>query len=304
MKIGALFLLAALAHDGEIRTLLERHKAPAIVAGVVDSSGRRVISRGRANGDTIFEIGSVTKVFTSMLLEDAVARGEVALNDPIAKYLPPDVRAPQRNGKPITLEQLSRHTSGLPRLPSNLDPRDLQNPYADYTVEKLYAFLSVHELARDPGESEEYSNLGAGLLGHLLARRAGVDYETLVRQRILDPFGMKDTALTLTPKLRKRLAPGHDAALHPAKNWDLPALAGAGALKSSVNDMLKFVDAVLARKQLDLGWQRYGNILWHNGGTGGYRSFVAIDRTQRIGVVVLSNSARSVDDLGISLISR
>jgi serine-type D-Ala-D-Ala carboxypeptidase/endopeptidase len=303
MKISALLLIAALAPNGEIRALLERQKAPAIVVGVVEPGGHRVISRGRANGDTIFEIGSVTKVFTAMLLEDAVARNEVALADPIAKYLPPEVRAPQRNGKVITLEQLARHTSGLPRLP-NLNPRDLENPYADYTVEQLYAFLSTLELRHDPGEAEEYSNLGVGLLGHLLARRAGVDYETLVRERILEPLGMKDTVVTLTPKLRKRLAPGHDAELRPAKNWDLPTLAGAGALRSSVNDMMKFIDAVLARKQLDLGWQRYGNILWHNGGTGGYRSFVAIDRTQRIGVVVLSNSGRGVDDLGMSVISR
>jgi D-alanyl-D-alanine-carboxypeptidase/D-alanyl-D-alanine-endopeptidase len=287
------------------QSVFENQKAPEIVVGVVDETGRHVITRGRADGDTIFEIGSITKVFTAMLLEDMVTRGEVTLTDPISKFLPEGVKAPQFEGKPITLEHLARHTSGLPRLPSNLKPADMQNPYADYTVEKLYAFLSTYELPRAPGASEEYSNLGGGLLGHLLARRAGTDYETLVRQRILEPLAMKSTAITLTPSMRARLASGHDEQLRAAKNWDLPVLAGAGALRSTANDMLTFVEAAIHRKPgLDLGWQKTGTILWHNGGTGGYRSFIALDRTRKVGVVVLSNSANGVDQLGIDLITR
>src|SRR5512132_4333622 len=142
-------------------------------------------------------MGSATKVFTSLLLADSVRRGEVALSDPASKYLPPDVKIPERGGRQITLQDLATHTSGLPRLPSNLAAKDASNPYADYTVAQLYAFLSAYQLTRDIGSKYEYSNLGAGLLGHLLARRAGVDYETLVRTRITGPLGMNSTVVTV-----------------------------------------------------------------------------------------------------------
>src|ERR1017187_8555810 len=141
--------------DSEIRRILvERidtfRQGVGIVVGVIEPLGRRVVSYGRLNQtdsrplnrDTIFEIGSVTKVFTSLLLADMVQRGEVALADPVAKYLPSGVKMPERNGHQITLEDLATHTSGLPRLPSNLNPKDPANPYADYTVEQLYQFLS------------------------------------------------------------------------------------------------------------------------------------------------------------------
>ena len=162
------------------------------MVGVIEPQGRRVVAYGSLNqgdprplnGDTIFEIGSVTKVFTSLLLADMVQRGEVALADPVAKYLPADVKVPERGGRVITLVDLSTHTSGLPRMPSNFHPKDPANPYADYTVEQLYQFLSSYQLTRDIGSQFEYSNLGGGLLGQALARRAGMDYEALVRSRI------------------------------------------------------------------------------------------------------------------------
>src|SRR4029453_3090616 len=137
-------------------------------------------------------------------------------------------------------QDLATHTSGLPRLPSPFTPKNPANPYADYSVEDLYRFLSSHELRRDIGSQYEYSNLGGGLLGHVLARRAGMDYEALVRARITGPLGMNDTRIVLTPEMRGRLAAGHNAALKPVPNWDLPTLAGAGALRSTVNDLLKF----------------------------------------------------------------
>src|SRR5208283_4407870 len=117
------------------------------------------------DGDTVFEIGSITKVFTALLLADMAQRGEVALTDPVSKYLPKGVKMPGRNGHAIMLQDLATHTSGLPRLPSNMKPKDFMNPYADYTPELLYQFLSSYELPRDPGSKWEYSNLGAGLLG-------------------------------------------------------------------------------------------------------------------------------------------
>ena len=330
--------------DTEIRRILteridEEHRSVGIVVGVVEPGGRRVVGYGRLatddvrrpDGDTVFEIGSITKVFTSIILADMVERGEVALDDPVQRLLPADVRVPTRNGAAITLLHLATHSSGLPRLPENLDPADPANPYADYTVAQLYAFLSSHELGRDIGETVEYSNLGVGLLGHALATRADSDYETLVRGRVLRPLAMLDTSITLTPSDRDRLAAGHDRALDPVANWDIPTLAGAGALRSTVNDLLTFIEANLGVREsplrvaieathrsqrsfgppnmdIGLGWllrtQHGRTIAWHNGGTGGYRSFLGFDRASGTGVVVLSNAANSPDDLGFHLLDQ
>jgi CubicO group peptidase (beta-lactamase class C family) len=330
--------------DEEIRQILAERvdlhqQATGIVAGIIDASGRRVFAYGaRARGgapvdaNTVFEIGSVTKVFTSLLLADAVRRGEVALADPVARHLPANVKVPQRGGRQISLQDLAQHTSGLPRLPDNMPFGDPLNPYADYTVEHMYAFLSSHELSRDIGGPSDYSNLGAGLLGHVLARRAGTDYETLVRTRITAPIGMTHTAITLTDAMKAALATGHNDALQPVPLWDLPALAGAGAIRSTANDLLTFLEAALGHRpsplgpafaattatrvsggtnaDVGLGWQILKldgtEIVWHNGGTGGYRSFVGFEPRSRRGVVVLANAmtAAGVDDIGRHLLNR
>ena len=328
--------------DDEIRRILaqrvdEFHKSVGIVVGVISPEGRRVISYGELDkgdprpltGDTVFEIGSVTKVFTSLLLSDMVQRREVALTDPISKYLPAGVKVPQRNGREITFQDLATQTSGLPVLPSNLNPKDAANPYADYSAEQLYAFLSSYELPRDIGAKYEYSNLGVGLLGHVLARKAGMDFETLVSKRITGPLGMTSTFVTLSPAIKTRLAIGHDDKLKPVANWDFPTLAGAGALRSTVNDMLTFLAANLGYSktplakamsamldvrrptnfpglEIGLGWhiRTAGPIVWHNGGTGGYSAFVGFDPKKRIGVVVLANSftTAGVDDIGMHIL--
>ena len=203
--------ISSVPTDPEIRQILvdridKDRQSVGIVIGVIEPAGRRVVAYGNLDegdkrpldGDTIFEIGSVTKVFTSLLLADMVQRGEVALTDPVARYLPSQVKMPERGGRQITLQDLATHTSGLPRLPSNLNPKDPANPYADYSVDQLYQFLSGYQLTRDIGSQSEYSNLGGGLLGHVLARRAGMDYEALVKSRICEPLGMKSTGITLT----------------------------------------------------------------------------------------------------------
>ena len=238
--------------DADIRKILveridTQRQSVGLVAGVIEPTGRRVVAYGNLakgdsrplNGDTIFEIGSITKVFTSLLLADAIERHEVVLTDPIARLLPPQVKVPERGGRLITLQDLSTHTSGLPRLPTNMNPKDPSNPYADYSVDQLYQFLSSVQLTRDIGAQYEYSNLGGGLLGHVLARRAGMDYEALVQSRITGPLGMTSTSITLSPEMKARLAPGHTQLLQPAPNWDLATLAGAGALRSTANDLLK-----------------------------------------------------------------
>ena len=330
--------------DEEIRKILveridAQHQSVGMVVGVITPEGRRIVTYGRLaqgdprvlSGDTIFEIGSATKVFTSLLLAGMVQHGQVALDDPASKYLPKTVKMPERNGRSITLVDLATHTSGLPRLPGNMKPKDPGNPYADYTVDQLYQFLSSYELKRDIGSQYEYSNLGGGLLGHVLALRAGTDYESLVISRICDPLEMKSTRITLTPEMKTRLAVGHNAGMQPVENWDLPTLAGAGALRSTANDLLNFLAANLgysksplapamaamlktrrptgqAGLEVALGWHVFtGNgkeIIWHNGGTGGYRSFMGYDPAARIAVAALSSAETDigVDDIGRHLL--
>ena len=344
LLLGAIALQAQAPSDAEIRTILadridKLHQNVGIVVGIVDANGRRFVSYGNfsvkdprpVGSDTVFEIGSTTKVFTSTILADMVQRGEVSLDDPVAKYLPADVKVPQRGGKQITLVDLATHTSGLPRMPSNLAIKNADNPYAEYTVANLFEFLSSYELTRDIGAQFEYSNLGAGLLGLALARRAGTDYEGLVRARVTGPLKMENTRIALSPEMKSRLAGGHNEARQPAGNWDFPALAGAGALRSDARDMLTFIAAHLGyvesplapacaamtkvrrpgagpRVDVALAWmvaQREGReIFLHNGGTGGYRSFMGYDPKARLGVVVLSNmsTAVGVDDIGMHLL--
>jgi CubicO group peptidase (beta-lactamase class C family) len=275
------------------------------------------------DADSVYEIGSITKVFTATLLSEMAQRGEVGLDDPAARYLP--VALPAVGERQITLADLSSQLSGIPSIPSNLTPKDDNNPFADYTVPQLYEFVSGFTPARPAGQKYEYSNAGVGLLGHILTLRVKTDYETLVRQRITGPLGMTSTAVTLTPAMRRHLAVGYEMPGMPAANWDMPVLAGMGALRASTADMLKFVganmgvresplyDAMLATHQarhalegkpgqsIALGWhvleQNGSRIVWHNGGTGGYRTYIGFDEVARRGVVLMSNSHMGSDDI-------
>jgi D-alanyl-D-alanine-carboxypeptidase/D-alanyl-D-alanine-endopeptidase len=310
-----------------------------IVIGVIDAKGQRVVAYGSLekggkrplDGDTLFEIGSITKVFTSLLLADMAQRGEVKLDDPIAKYVPSTAKIPERGGKQITLVDLATHTSGLQRMPANFNSKDPANPYIDYTEDQLYTFLSSYELTRDIGVKFVYSNLGFGLLGQGLARRNGTDYETLVEKRICEPLGMKSTRITLTPEMEQRFAAGHSSDLVTVSRWDIPSLAGAGALRSSTNDMLKFLAAAMGHSHTNLtpafktmlsvkrptgqafidsalGWaidtRGGGEIIWKNGGTGGYRTFIGYSPRTGVGIVALSNASTvaGTDDIGLHLL--
>lgn len=330
--------------DQAIRQILvqrvdDYRQAVGIVVGVIDPQGQRIVSYGALakndprplNGDTIFEIGSITKVFTSLLLMEMAQRGELVPTDPVAKYLPAEVRVPTRGGRRITPLDLASHTSGLPNLPSDFKPANPANPYADYSISRLYDFLASYSLPRDIGSQYEYSNLGGGLLGQALATCAGKDYEALIRERITGPLRMNDTRITLSNEMRHRLAQGHNARLEPVSNWDMPAFAGAGALRSTANDMLRFLAVPLGHAdsplksafdsmysprhptgignaEIAVGWHitktARGEIIWHNGGTGGYRSFAGYDLRARVGVVVLSNTSTTtgVDDIGMHLL--
>jgi len=293
------------------------------------SEGKRLIGTDeRVNEKSVFEIGSITKAFTGVLLAEMAARGEVSLDDPVQKYLPGGAKMPTRGDKQITLRDLSTHRSGLPRLPDNMESADPDNPYADYDEKRMLDFLSKHELSRDIGAKYEYSNFGAGLLGYVLARKAGKTYEQLVTERILAPLKMNDTGITLNDSMKSRLAMGHSEGKQ-VKNWDIGALAGAGALRSTPLDMTTFVEFNLKPTDTPLSkafqasykdtvetgtpglsvglgwhiWNKHGTkIIWHNGGTGGYRSFCGFAPDKKMGVVVLTNSDTDLDGVGLHVL--
>lgn len=317
--------------DQAFQPLVEDKSHVGIVVGLIDKNGRKIYAFGdsgkaslKLDGDTIFEIGSITKVFTSLLLAEMTERGEVSITDAASLYLPRGVKLPQFAEREITLLDLATHTSGLPEFPSNLKPKDENNPLADYTVADLYDFLSKYKLKRNIGAEYEYSSLGMGLLGHVLAVKAGMSYEDLLTKRICQPLGLKDTRITLDASSLTRFAKGYDEKGKPTANWDLTTLAGAGALRSTANDLLEFLAANLdpsktnlaavlenaqvarhrAKSQktpmfVALGWHvlnyKGEEIVWHDGGTGGYTSVVCFSRKHRIGLVALSNSAEADD---------
>lgn len=307
-----------------------------IVIGVIDAAVPRYYSFGeqeaggeKADEHTLYEIGSISKVFTGILLADQIGHKKMKADDPIADYLPAEVKVPEYSGggPVITLGTLSDHTSALPRLPSNLDPADPGNPYADYTVEMLYDFLSNYELPREVGSAYEYSNLAAGLLGVILADQAGTTYEELMKEKITGPLGMKETAISLTDAMKKKFATGYSFGME-VESWDMPTLAGAGAIRSTTSDMLKFLAANMGlqktklSKAMDLshqprhnkaalgsvglGWfiieGSKGNIISHGGATGGYRAFAGFVKETGKGVVVMTNSDQDVGAIGMHLL--
>jgi len=273
---------------------------------------------GAPDADTIYEIGSITKVFTGVLLASLAREGKVGLDDPVQKHLPR--RAPEA----ITLRHLATHRAGLPRLPPNLKPADIATPYSGYDEKQLYACLASLNPPRAPAPYH-YSNFGAGLLGHVLARAAETTYGELVVARVAKPLKMTSTAVGPLPekpeKLAKRLAPGHRADGTRVGGWPFrdSTLAGAGAVRSSARDMARFAEAqfgddpvhALARRvhasdgqRMGLGWHVTGDgVCWHNGQTAGYHAYIAVRPSDRTAVVVLANTASmAVDGLGRKLL--
>jgi CubicO group peptidase (beta-lactamase class C family) len=321
-------------------TLAARH-AGAVVAAV---RGDDVAfgAAGRTGGPddrrpdprTMFEIGSVTKVVTALVLARRAAAGELDLDQPVRTLLPAGATVPARDGREITLRHLATHTSGLPRLPKGaFTPSMLwsppADPYARFTADVVLDGLARTRLRAAPGAKFRYSNLGAGLLGLALATAAGTDYETVATREVCGPLGLTDTIVTLDGERAARFAHGHNARGAPAGPWHLAALAGAGALRSTATDMAAFLRATMRAWDGDdpgglgaavrvardvvhpinrwtwihLGWMglrlhpRFGSAhqIWHNGGTGGFRSWLGFIPEKRTGVAVLTNTTRSPD---------
>ena len=335
----------AVPPDDEIRKILaerigENEKAIGIVVGVIDPQGRRIISYGHRdvgdarplNGDTVFEIASVTKVFTALLLADMVEKNEVALSDPASKYLTAAaIKLPERNGHLITLVDLATHTSGLPFMPADAPP--FNDPTAaKYSTGDLKRYLASYQLTREIGSEWDYSNIGFWVLSEALAARGGKDIENLIRSRVLAPLKMTETDFELSAKMRENLAPGHDSALQPAPAAStipiysiMPAI---GLLYSTTNDLLTFLseclgyepsplvpamDVALSNRrpvqpgnEQALGWNVYGKdadqVIFRDGSSFGYASVMAYDPNSRVGVVVLTNQVGDVGDIARHLL--
>lgn len=290
--------------------------------------GKTATDRQAPNDDTVYEIGSVSKVFTGILLADAVNRGDVTLKQDAKDLLPPRVTMPKGKSREITLVDISTHRSGLPRLPDNMPNLNSKNPYADYTSRLAYAFLSGHQLRREPGAKQEYSNFAVSLLGKLLCEKAGKSYDKLLLERIAGPLGMADTRVSLTGSMKARLATPYSSFGNADSNWDFADMPGAGGIRSTTSDMLKFAQACLdapdnpTGKAMELAWEEHdtggggaakmglgwhfagdGSTRWHNGQTGGYHSMVMVNRQLDSAVVVLTNTATGeVDQLASQVI--
>jgi len=306
--------------------------APSTGAGVsiavVQHGVTRIFSYGAAKPDSMYEIGSITKTFTGLILSQMVEQGKVQFEDPVRELLPAGSVAKPAGGE-ITLLSLATQHSGLPRLPDNLHPADPTNPYADYRPSDLYAYLAKHTVAMPAQTSFLYSNLGFGLLGQALSNRAAMPYEVLLDQEVTGPLELRDTVVSLSPEQKARLVPGYDSHHRPARGWDFDALAGCGALRSSAPDMLRYLEANLHPEslalttgssaaatlraaliqshqlhadwpggQIALAWlyqPTTGDYL-HKGGTGGYSSFAFFNPKSDFAVVVLSNIGPSRAD--------
>ncbi|QDT13545.1 serine hydrolase [Planctomycetes bacterium K23_9] len=277
--------------------------------------------------DTVYEIGSISKVFTGILLGDAVSRGDARLDQPVQQLLPAGVTMPAGK-RAITLVDISTHTSGLPRLSNNMPSLTSKDPYADYTSKLAHEFLNSHKLRREPGAKQEYSNFAVSLLGHLLSQKSGKSYDKLMADRITEPLGMTDTSVQLTGTMASRLATPHIAVNTIGTNWGFADMPGAGGIRSTTADMLKFAQACLdppessTGKAIELAWKEHyaggvgaakmglgwhfagdGSTRWHNGQTGGYHSMLMVNRQLNSAVVLLTNTATGeVDQLASQVI--
>ncbi|HEY5926567.1 MAG TPA: serine hydrolase [Kofleriaceae bacterium] len=318
--------------DGPNRAVIAKHVQPlidaelatGIVVGIVDAGKREIYGFGKGpngaapTGKTLFELGSVTKLYTGLLLADAVQRREVGLDTPVAELLPTGVTAPTRDKRVITLRHLVLHSSGLPPLPPSVRP-DAADPFGAYRESQLFQDLVRTQLLFPPGERILMSDYGVGLLANGLGRKIGGGYVKALTARVLVPLGLKDTFFVVPDEHKARLAAGTNEDLAPAKPWTYDALAGTGGLISSVRDQLALIDAELdadagsraplrpaMRLTQEAQLERTGDnaglgleiesagIYYQTGTTGGFHAFLSFDPKTRRGVVVLASSKVSL----------
>jgi CubicO group peptidase (beta-lactamase class C family) len=275
----------------------------------------------------LYEIGSITKTFTGILLAKAVTENKIKLNDPVNKYLPKNIPVIKFGDDTLKIVHLANHTSGLPPLPDNFDTTDLTNPYRNYDEKKLLEYLKHASLSRKPGQKFEYCNLAVGLLGYILHGVNKMPFEKMVTTFISSKAGMTDTREFLTKKDSISFMQGYDESIALQSQWDFKILTAAGSLRSNTEDMLKYAALNLnalndkIQKAIDLshtatfdaGQQKiglnwfiqnwgWGQLWFHGGATGGYRSLLAINPKTTNAIIILSNTAVSNDEVGVAIL--
>ncbi|TSJ38702.1 beta-lactamase family protein [Mucilaginibacter corticis] len=339
---------ARVVSSNELKTTLDK-KVDSVVRGYIQKSNTvgmsiaifkdgqsRTYNYGetkKGNGQlpnigSIYEVGSITKTFTATLLAWYVNEGKLSLTDPITKYLPDSV-ATNPSLKNIKLVNLTNHTSGLPGLPSNFTAQKAYqetNPYKNYNKGMLFSYLKNCTLRSEPGTRYAYSNLAVGLLGIILERINGKQYEQLVSDIICKPLGMNSTVQHLYPLISTRFTTVYDENGSQTPAWDFDALAACGSLRSTINDLLLYTKANMVKADTKLskafelthqitfsndtkvamGWHIINvdgvNYYFHNGGTDGSSSFLAYNIEKNIAVIILSNSGASTDTTGVGLL--
>jgi CubicO group peptidase (beta-lactamase class C family) len=307
------------ADPERLELLLQRDLVPAlppemgVVIGVIQGGRRRTFVYGTAREDSIYQIASISKTFTSLALAQMASEGTVRLDEPLRELLPKGA-ARQPGGPEITLLDLATHRSGLPPMPDNVSRESKPNPGAEYRPEDLYAFIARHGIARPDHPPFSYSNAGYALLGQALADRAGVPYRELIARRITAPLGMRDTAIDLSGEQRQRVIPAYSVRGELREPWQIGALAPAGGICTTAGDMLTYLDAHLAAPSdaLRLVQQRRGQVApgmqialawmfdedsatyWHNGAISAYTSHALFSPRDGYAVVVLVNQAISL----------
>lgn len=325
-------LLGCATKPDPFRTQIDALAAPYIDNGYIVGMSVGVIFEGETytyhygttqvegetqpNNRTLYEIGSISKTFTGLILARGTVEGYWQLDDPITQYLPDDIELDER----ITLRLLSTHTSGLPRMPHDFSPVDMTNPYIDYSRESLYTSLRTIEMESEPGTRASYSNLAVGLLGDTMARERGVSYEALLQEMVLEPLHMSHTTIALDPRQAARMAGPHSGDGEPDHRWDFQALAGAGAIRSDIRDMLRYAHAQLDPQSvsisdaIELSQQRHTQpdgpsigkgtglgwifldgvgVRGHDGQTGGFHCFIAYDPPRGMSIIILTNTSNA-----------
>ncbi len=326
---------ATLERAGE---LIPRHIAAGQATGValaLSAPGHETLLAGygtsgatnaaAVTADTVFEIGSISKIFTNLLLADLVLEGRLALEDAAQDHMPEGLMLPEKDGRQITIFDLATHHSGLPTVPPAVLAASADDPYAGFSSADLADFLADFTLPRSPGRSFEYSNTGTTLLGLALETASEQSYESLVMERILAPLGM-DSTFVAVPADRD-FAEGHDINGDATSDWNMGLFTPAGGWRSTARDMGKFIAAAsgaspsaldpafalmletfrptdMAAARIGLGWLETDGIIWHNGMTGGFNALMAYRPETGIGLVLLSNQATAdgIDALGVHLL--
>ena len=329
------------ALDSEVMKLIDHDASYGMVIGVYKDGrsfikGYGTVSKASAtvpSASTVFQIASVSKLFTASLLQILCDEGALRMDATLAELIG-DSMALSPAAQQVTLKQLATHTSGFPSFPKShvikaielAGKENLMHPYSHLGPKYIFDYLETTEDKREPGRFE-YSNFGMGLLGHVLELVTKKSLESLAAEKLFAPLDMRNTAISLTPEMKEHLAQGYTASRQPSPIWTFSALAGAGAFNSNAEDMMKFVRANIEdgsnmsrtlKKMHEpqfggdtgIGWLQpmfldrfFGNktVVWHNGIVGGYVSYVSVDIKNKTGIVVLFNKAVDVRMLGMAL---